>query len=111
MESQRSIWQRRGENHGAFPDQDRLRRIAANEWVDLAILLDPPESELGDLDGFYYRVWQELSPDFVFFGDRDYHWRPVFEERARKLGGILLWNWSEVPFSTTDLLSHITSAS
>lgn len=91
VESQGSIWQRRGKEHFTFPDEDRLKQVAALEAVDEVVLLNPTGPELNNLDGFYAQVWRSLNPDIYFFGNSGYHWRSPFEKRADQMGILLLW--------------------
>jgi len=111
VESQRSIWQRRGRDHFALPDQERLERIAALEAVDYAILFDPSDEELKDLEGFYYQADRKFYRDLWFIGTEDYHWRPDFERRAMELGMIILWRSPTTSLSTSELIAQIRQAS
>lgn len=111
VESQRSIWQRRGRDHFALPDKERLGRIASLEAVDYVVLLNPSDEELEDLQSFYYQADQKLYRNLWFVGSRDYHWRPEFEKRCRELGMILLWRSPTTRLSSTELIEQIRKAS
>lgn len=111
VESQRSIWQRRGRDHFALPDDERLERITALEAVDCAVLFNPSNEELGDLNGFYRQADRRLYRDLWFIGTSDYHWRSEFEMRCRELGMILLWKSPTGRFSATQLIGQIRKAS
>lgn len=111
VESQRSIWQRRGQAHAVLPNEHRLIQIAAMAAVDYAILLNPNDEELQDLDEFYCQTWQDLNPDIVFFGSQDYHWRTTYKSRARRLGTLLLWKYPTAPLSSSKLLELIKNTS
>lgn len=107
VESQRSVWQRRGRDHFVLPDQTRLEQIAALEPVDYAVLLDPSEDQCRDLNRYYYQAWQQLNPGYYFFGSADYHWREEFERRGRELGVILLWERPTDSISTSTIIEQI----
>ena len=68
------------------------------------VLHNPDEEELNDLDSFYAREQEGLRPNLWFIGTEDYHWRPVFEERAQNMGAILLWKDSTTSVSTSELI-------
>lgn len=110
VESQESIWRRRGPEHSVLPDAKRLEQVAALEAVDYAVLVAPDENELHDLDSYYRRIWEDINPDIVFIGSRDYHWRPTYEQRAHELGMLLLWEYPTAPFSSSELFNLIKNA-
>lgn len=111
VESQASIWTRRGVDHQVLPDEQRLAQIAALEAVDYAVLLDPNEGERQNLNGYYEGVWRQLNPDIVFIGTEDYQWRKVYEDREKRFGTLLLWQFPTAPYSTSELLSYIAGGS
>jgi hypothetical protein len=107
VESQRSVWQRCGQDQFVLPDRERLQRIAAVGAIDCVILHDPPEDELGNLGAFYERVQEELGPNLWFIGSKDNRWREEFVRRASEVGAILLWDRPTTSISTSEIVARI----
>lgn len=107
VESLNSIMARRKDHHGILSDEERLHRIAALEMVDKVLYLNPSSSNLQNQQQYFEHVWQSVNPDIVFFGNRDYHWLPRFQERASRKGVFLLWARDINQISTTQLLSDL----
>lgn len=111
VETQESIWLRRGANHFSYDDQTRLTHVANQESVDYTFPIGPNSGDLGEQNEYYERVWENLAIDRYFFGSADYHWRPEFERRADRSGVIVLWERPTTSFSSSEILRQIINAS
>lgn len=107
LESQRSVHQRRGQDHHCLPDQTRLMQLVANQSTDLVVLLNPTSEGITDLEQYYSMVWRVIAPDFYIFGDKNYHWRPIFAQRAQTIPLLLLWAREVNTVSATSLLKDL----
>lgn len=107
VESERAIRTRQLSHHGVFNDRERLLRMAALGMVDAVMLTDPETISPEGINLYYELLWNKIGPHIYFVGNADYHWRSVFEERARRMGTILLWAREKNTISTTELLKRL----
>lgn len=84
-------------------DKSRLKKISAIQFVDYCFILDPQLSEPKALAEYYYMAKEKLHPNIVVTGAEKYYLRELFEQEARKIGFILLWNKAEEEETTSEL--------
>lgn len=108
IEGSESVKLRRGNDHYVEADEERIKCLADEPWVDYVCILDPKLSDDNFLKAYYEQIWKDTKVGYYFVGARKHPLTVRFSEQAQRLGVILLWAREKNSVSTSNAVKEIS---